>query len=286
MDVLLPSSFPPLLKEINDPPKKLYLEGTLPKPDVVWLTVIGARQASSYGKDACESLIFGLAGYPVVIVSGLAHGIDGIAHRAALLARLPTVAVPGSGLDEGVLYPAWHRDLAKKIITEGGALLSEYEPKTPAAKWTFPKRNRIMAGLAQAVLVIEAKENSGSLITANLALDYNRDVAVVPGRIDSPTSAGPHLLLKNGATPITESSDIIELLGLKKLSKEKTLPTLNSNEECIIEVLTNKSLRRDQICEATGFSIGVVNSLVMKLLVLGLVAERDEKVTITFDRNS
>jgi DNA processing protein len=232
----------------------------------------------------CQSLIFGLAGYPVVTVSGLAHGIDGIAHRAALEARLTTVAIPGSGLNEKVLYPAWHRDLAKKIVTEGGALLSEYEPETRAAKWTFPKRNRIMAGLSQAVLVIEAKKDSGSLITANLALDYNRDVAVVPGRIDSPMSAGPHLLLKSGATPITESADILELLGLKELPKERSLPTLTPNEKRILEVLGHEPLRRDQLCEVTGLAISLVNSLVMKLLVLGLVEEKEEIVIITFDR--
>lgn len=285
MVVLSPSSFPPLLREINDPPEKLYLEGTLPGPELAWLTVVGARQASSYGKDICESLIFGLAGYPIVIVSGLAHGIDGIAHRAALLARLKTVAVPGSGLSEKVLYPAWHRDLAKKIITQGGALLSEYEPETPAAKWTFPKRNRIMAGLSQAVLVIEAKKDSGSLITAHLALDYNRDVATVPGRIDSPTSAGPHLLLKSGAALITESADIIELLGLQKITNEKPRPALTSDEERVINVLANASLRRDEICEKTGLTMSAVNSLVMKLLVLGLVEEREGIVSVAFDRN-
>lgn len=285
MIVLPPSSFPSLLKEISDPPKKLYLEGTLPKGNLAWLTVVGARQASSYGKEMCESLIFGLAGYPIVIVSGLAHGIDGFAHRAALLAGLTTVAIPGSGLNENVLYPAWHRDLAKKIIDEGGALLSEYEPETRATKWTFPKRNRLMAGVSQAVLVVEAKKDSGSLITANLALDYNRDVAVVPGRIDSPTSAGTHALLKSGATPITESADIIELLGLQKVLREKPIPALTGNEEDIIKVLMSEPLCRDQICEATGFTIGTVNSLVMKLLVLGLVEERDEKVNVTFDRS-
>ena len=133
----------------------------------------------------CKHLIEGLRGYPIVIVSGLAYGADAAAHRAALEVGLPTVAVPGSGLDWDILYPRANVGLAREILKAGGALLSEEEPETKAADWTFPKRNRVMAGLSRATLIIEAKELSGSLITARLTVEYNRELLVVPGSIFS-----------------------------------------------------------------------------------------------------
>ena len=183
---LAPPDFPPLLREIPQSPKQLYVRGTLPSFDVPWLAVVGSRACTAYGERALKYLIEGLRGYPVVIVSGLAYGIDALAHKAAMDAGLATVAVPGSGLDWDVLYPRAHVGLAREILASGGALLSEFNPDMRATDYSFPQRNRIMAGLCRATLVIEAKEKSGSLITAKLAAEYNRDLLVVPGSILAP----------------------------------------------------------------------------------------------------
>lgn len=205
-----------LFGEIPQPPKQIWIRGNLPPDTHVMLTVVGSRKCTSYGKQVCESLITGLATYPIAIVSGLALGIDGIAHRAALKAGLPALAVPGSGLDDSAIIPRTHLDLANEILTAGGGFISEYEPKMPAAQWTFPQRNRLMAGMARATLVIEAEHKSGTRITAKLATDYNRDVLAVPGSIFSPTSEGTNELIRLGATPITCSADIIEALGMMR----------------------------------------------------------------------
>jgi len=207
--------FPSQLFEIPEPPKEFFVRGEMPSNDSVLLTIVGSRKYSSYGRDACETLIAGLVGYDIVIVSGLALGIDTIAHKAALGAGLKTIAVPGSGLDDKVLYPSTNRLLAKDIIEKGGALLSEFAPDFRATIWGFPQRNRIMAGLSQATLVIEAEEKSGTLITARLALDYNRDVLAVPGSILSQGSRGTNQLLRQGATPITSSEDLLGALGFE-----------------------------------------------------------------------
>jgi len=215
INILEPHSFPKNLLEIPEPPKELWYAGILPAPNLPLLAVVGSRRYSDYGQAAVEYLLGGLAGYRVGIVSGLALGIDGLAHEAALKAGLYTLAVPGSGLDAKVLYPANHRSLADKIIASGGGLLSELSPETKAAKWTFPQRNRIMAGLCQAVLMIEAEEKSGTLITARLTADYNRELLVVPGNIFSSHSQGTHQFLKLGATPITTPQDIIDVFHLE-----------------------------------------------------------------------
>src|SRR3990167_5138860 len=218
--------FPPQLLEIPEPPKELWLAGTLPSPETVLLTVVGARKHTSYGREACEELISGLAGYDIAIVSGLALGIDGIAHEAAMKAGLATISVPGSGLNPRVLYPRAHLQIALRILEAGGALLSEFPPDTTPAIWTFPKRNRIMAGLAHATPLIEAQERSGTLITARLATDYNRDLMVVPGSIFSPLSKGTNQFLALGATPVTSSQDILRLLGF---SPDAEAPTVEVN---------------------------------------------------------
>ena len=210
IDTLSREEFPPALLEIPQVPEKLFVAGELPNPsEYYYLSVVGSRKYTSYGKEVCERIISGLAGYPICIVSGLAMGIDGIAHRAALDAGLRTIAVPGSGLDQSVIYPRTHLGLAKEIIENGGTLLSEYEPDFRATPWSFPQRNRIMAGLSQGVLIIEAEEKSGTLITARMALDYNRNVFTVPGPIFSATSKGTNNLLRQGATPIPSAKNFL-----------------------------------------------------------------------------
>lgn len=271
--------FPLLLKEIPDAPKKLFIEGELPDQEKSrWLAVVGARAYTEYGKTACEKIIRGLAGYPVVIVSGLALGIDAIAHRAALDAGLTTLAVPGSGLDPSVLYPATNRALARDIIAQGGTLLTEFEPMHRPGLGDFPQRNRIMAGLSHAVLIVEAEERSGSLITARLALDYNRDVFTIPGSIFSRTSAGPHKLLRMGALPITTSADILQALYLTRPEHgEKNDSELYSNcspkEKNILELLREPQ-QRDVLIRAIEMPTHEANILLSAMELKGLLTEQ------------
>ena len=210
-----PEEYPESLKEIPDVPKSLSIVGAALEKDALYLGVVGSRSYTTYGKDVCDKLIAGLAGSGIVIVSGLALGTDTNAHRAAMRAGLKTIAFPGSGLSEKVLYPATNLSLAKEILAHGGTLVSELPATTRAAEWTFPRRNRLMAGLCKATLVIEAADKSGTLITARLALDYNREVLVVPGPITSLTSSGSNRLIRQGATVVTCSEDILEVFGLQ-----------------------------------------------------------------------
>lgn len=215
------TTLPHRLQEIADPPKELFIQGDFPNQELKFLTVVGSRNHSAYGKAVCEKLIQKLAGYPIVIVSGMALGIDTVAHEAALRAGLLTVAIPGSGLDSAVLYPKSNFSLSRKILEAGGCLVSEFSPNFKATKWSFIQRNRIGAGLADAVLLIEAGEKSGTLTTARFAIDYNREVLVIPGNITSPTSQGTNALLKDGATPVLTSSDILYALGITPREEEE-----------------------------------------------------------------
>ncbi len=293
--VLLPTDFPLLLKEINDPPKKLYIRGVLPPQkdakgfETKFLCVVGSRAFTSYGEEACRKLILGLRGYNICIVSGLALGIDGIAHRAALEAGLLTIAIPGSGLDPRVLYPRANVHLAEKILESGGAIISEEEPTYHATPYSFPKRNRIMAGMSHAVLVIEAILKSGTLITSKYATDYNRDVFTVPGSIFSRKSDGPHMLMRLGATPVRTSEDILEALGFEMPSndfnnkenagklRQKTLALCTPDERTVIETLDEPMTRDALIRELEtklGKSISEINALLVMMEIKELVVER------------
>lgn len=276
--------FPPLLAQIPDLPKKLYLRGELPAQSAVegpssapvWLTVVGSRALSPYGIAVCKHLIEGLRGYPIVVVSGLAYGADAAAHRSALEVGLPTVAVPGSGLDWDVLYPRAHVGLAREILKAGGALLSEEEPTTKAADWTFPKRNRIMAGLSRATLIIEAKELSGSLITARLTVEYNRELLVVPGSIFSEESKGTHQFLRLGATAVTSPEDILVALGIAKREGSETLTSLRADlspEELRVIEMIKSPLSRNDLIEALELPISEANILLSTMEIKGLIAE-------------
>src|SRR3989338_1071114 len=225
LKILQGKDIPEILREIPQPPEKLYLAGELPPEGTVCLAVVGSRKCTTYGKDAVKKLINGLRGYPIAIVSGLAVGIDSLSHEAALDAGLCAVAFPGSRISEEAFFPPTSLKLAQKIIESGGCILSEFEPDFKAAYYTFPMRNRLVAGLSKAALIIEAQEKSGTLITARMALDYNREVLAVPGTINSLYSKGTNKLIRNGATPITCSDDILEALGFKidNASKQESL---------------------------------------------------------------
>lgn len=269
------------LKEIPDPPDELYLVGTLPPEDHTFLCVVGSRKYTSYGREAVERIISGLSGYPIVIVSGLAIGIDSIAHTAALSAGLKTIAIPGSGLNEDILYPATNRQLAKKIVAHGGALLSPFAPDFKATTWSFPARNRIMAGISKAVLVIEAEEKSGTLITARLALDYNRDVYAVPGSVFSATSHGTNKLIAQGAVPITSSTDMLTALGFETEDREEQTATINdgaSPEEKMVWELLSEPILRDELLRLMNLPISDANGILTSMELKGLIKESAGKI--------
>lgn len=277
------AEFPESLKEIPQVPEKLYIVGTLPDPHAYYyLSVVGSRKYTSYGREATERIIKGLAGYPIVIVSGLATGIDGIAHRAALDAGLLTVAFPGSGLDASVLYPRTNLGLAKEIVDAGGALVSEFEPNFRAAPWTFPQRNRIMAGISQGTLVIEAEERSGTLITARLAVEYNKNVYAVPGSIFSATSKGANNLLRQGAAPITSAKDILEELGFVERNFSDNHAQLDLSlytpEEQEVLVLLDEPLTREEILTIASTPTAQTLSLLTILEIKGVIRERLGKI--------
>ncbi|MFA6094620.1 MAG: DNA-processing protein DprA [Candidatus Paceibacterota bacterium] len=278
-----PDEFPLLLREIVDPPKQLHIQGTIPPDDYKFLAVVGSRKYTSYGKQACEKLISGLRGQKICIVSGLALGIDAIAHKVALDAGLPTIAIPGSGIGRDVLYPATNRGLADSIISAGGALISEFENDFHATNWSFPQRNRIMAGFSHAILVVEAEQKSGTLITARLAVEYNRDVLVVPGSIFSSTSTGPHLFLRIGATPITKSEDILEVLGLdapKQLDMTVLYTDCTDNEMLCIKILQEGPLSRNDLIAKTGLRISEASATLSLLEIKDLIKETMGEIRI------
>lgn len=242
------------LLELPQVPEKIIVEGSLPEitldeqgfatPRI--LTVVGSRKHSTYGKDVIEHLLSSLHHQPVIIISGLALGIDALAHKEALKHNLMTISIPGSGLSREVLYPRSNITLAEEIVSNGGTLISELDDSTPAAQWTFPARNRIMAALSDAVLLIEAEEQSGTLITARHALELGKNIGVVPGSIFSPTSDGTHALLRDGATPITNSNDLFELLHLAQpeIKPSKTnLEDLTEDEQKLYSLLSEPRMK-------------------------------------------
>ncbi len=271
---LAKKDFPGLLLEINDPPQKLRIVGDLPQTEK-YLAVVGSRKYSEYGKAVCERLIEGLKGYPITIVSGLALGIDSIGHKSALRTGLKTIAIPGSGLGEKVLYPSSHRHLAQEIVENGGCLLSEFEDDFKATPYSFPQRNRIIAGMSHATLVIEAELKSGTLITSKYAIEYNRDVFTIPNSIFSKSSEGPHMLLRLGATPITSSADIISALGLsvhENLFEKRDYSDCSSDEHEVISLL-NEPLGRDQIIQRLGKPVYVTQTIIATMEIKGLIEE-------------
>lgn len=281
---ILPPDFPELLKEIPDGPARLRYEGQLPDPATKLLAVVGARKYSTYGREVCESIIAGLAGQPITIVSGLALGIDSIAHRAALRVGLQTVAIPGSGLDRKVIHPHSHAGLADEIVENGGCLISEYDDTMPSGAWAFPRRNRIMAGMCHATLVIEAERKSGTLITSRLATEYNREVGCVPGPVTSPTSDGPHMLIRLGAALIRDHNDVLELLGLKRTDEASTLldvEDLSDTEKIFIKLL-DQSCSRDELIRKSKLDTGSASATLSLLEIKGLITEELGEVRKTF----
>jgi len=271
---LAKGAFPKQMLEIPQPPKRLNYRGELPPSDMKMLAVVGSRKYTNYGRQVVEHLIQGLAGYNIGIVSGLALGIDSLAHEAVLANTMYTLAIPGGGLSDSVIYPARHKPLARKILESGGGMMSEYEPDFRATTWSFPQRNRLVVGISHAVLVIEANEKSGSLITARLCADYNRELLVVPGNIFSDNSKGVHQFLKLGAVPVTEASDILNALNLEV--QTGNLPSkavaLSTVETKVLDILTEPT-ERDSLIRKLNLSSSEATIILMQMEINGLIKE-------------
>ncbi len=271
---LAKEEWPAQLREIPQPPKRLWARGVLPPRENKLLAVVGSRAMTRYGQEACERLIMGLAGYPVTIVSGLALGVDTCAHKAALAAGLHTLAVPGSGLDDSILYPRSNRPFAKQLLAKGGGMISEYEPVTPSHVRYFPERNRIMVGLSDAVLVVEAGEKSGTLITARLASDYNRDLLCIPHRIGDPHAFGPHLFIRLGAALVTDALHILEVLHIppREASSTATPRDLTDAESVVWDMIAEPKTR-DEILRGAAGGAGEIMTALIALELRGLARE-------------
>lgn len=268
--------FPKALLEIPQPPKDLWIMGELPPENLVYLGVVGSRKFTSYGREACEKIIAGLQGYPIVIVSGFAMGIDTIAHKKAMQVGLKTLVFPGSGLSAEAMYPKTNVRLMKEVVSKGGCLISEFEPDFKATQWSFPMRNRLMAGISKATLIIEAEEKSGTLITARLTTEYNRDLLVVPGSIFSSNSKGTNKLIRQGATPITCSEDVLEALGFEKEKNEEKQAKLFldlSPEEKVVVDLLREPTPRDDLIRAMKMPIPAANAVLSIMEIKELIKE-------------
>lgn len=270
------NQFPKALIEIPQPPKDLWIMGEMPPENLVYLCIVGSRKFTSYGREACEKIIAGLKGYPIVVVSGLAMGIDAIAHKKALAVGLKTLVFPGSGLSPLAMYPKTNVRLAEEVVDSGGCLISEFEPNFKATLWSFPMRNRLMAGISKATLIIEAGEKSGTTITARLATEYNRDLLVVPGSIFSPNSAGTNRLLRQGATPVTCAEDVLEALGFEQANKEekqaKLFTDLSPEEKMVVNLLL-EPIPRDELIRAMKMSTPTANALLSVMEIKELIKE-------------
>ena len=265
------AEYPPMLKEIPVPPAVLYGRGEKSALEKnINIGVVGTRRPTPYGLEAAGEIVGTLAGTGLTIISGLAVGIDTKAHKTALEQKALTVAVLGSGIDSLSIFPPENRGLADRIAKSGGAVISEYSPGTPAVKEHFPMRNRIISGLSRAVLVVEARERSGALITARYALEQNRDVFAVPGSIFSATSRGPNTLIREGALAVASGIHILEALGMADANASATQSRgeVNPEEKKLLDLLEiPKSI--DEIKEETGMQTGAIVSSLSLLELKG-----------------
>jgi len=270
---ILDENYPKLLKEIYDPPAIIYVRGQIIPEDEKALAIVGTRIPSPYGQQVASHLAGQIAQAGLTIVSGLARGIDTLAHLAALQNNKRTIAVVGSGIDEPSIYPPSNRKLAQQI-SENGAVISEYPLGSPALKHHFHARNRIISGLSLGALVIEAKEKSGALITAKHSLEQNREVFAVPGSIYSLYSAGPNNLIKMGAKLVCDTNDILEELNLKNLAEQiqarEIIPD-NEEEAKILEILGDEPAHIDKIVEQTKMDTASVNATIVLMEMKGKI---------------
>ncbi len=265
--------YPARLKEIHDRPAVLFIKGEIKAEDEWCVSIVGTRQPTIYGRQVAEEMAAGLASSRITVVSGLAKGIDAIAHNAALAAGGRTLAVVGGGLD--VIYPPENTDLAKRIV-ECGALISEYPPGTRPRPENFPRRNRILSGLCLGVLVVEAGEGSGALITSMLALEQNREVFAVPGSILSPASTGTNKLIQDGAKLVRNIGDILEELNLTaaahQIEMKAVMPETPAEAE-LMKHLSAQPVHIDELCRASGVSASAVSATLAMMELKGMVKQ-------------
>jgi DNA processing protein len=265
--------FPQRLREISQPPPVLYLRGEFLPEDHFAVAIVGTRRVTSYGRQVTEEIATSLAAGGITIVSGLARGVDSIAHQAALKAGGRTLAVLGSGVDK--IYPPEHRTLATQI-TGRGAVISDYAPGTPPESSNFPPRNRIISGLSMAVLVVEAGRTSGALITAEFAAEQGREVFAVPGNILAPQSKGTNKLIQQGAHPLLSTQDILQALNLTRVSQQKkarkTLPA-DEIEAALLKALDLEPQHIDEIRNRTGLPVEKVSSTLVMMELKGMVRQ-------------
>lgn len=280
---ILDDEYPELLKKIYDPPLLLFYAGDLQLLTSEYLvSMVGSRHTTHYHQASADKIISELAGSPLVIVSGLAIGLDTACHQAALKNNLATIAVLGSGLDQASFYPKVNFKLAQEIIQKGGLILSEYPIGTKPALHQFPRRNRILAGLSRATVVISGALKSGTLITAQVALDEGREVFALPGNINQQLCQGPNSLLQNGANIITSGQDILDYYQLKPQQqlKIKTLD-LTANEKIIVELLKIEPLNLESLLYKTKWSLPLLQSTLSSLEIKNIVqTEHDGLVSL------
>jgi DNA processing protein len=268
---LLDDAYPRLLREIDQSPPVLYVKGTLTQADEFSVAIVGTRRVSDYGQQIARDASIFLAGHGLTIVSGLARGVDGLAHRHALETGGRTIAVLGSGVD--VIYPPEHRKLAE-AISENGAVISDYPLGTQPEGVNFPPRNRIISGLSLATIVVEAGERSGALITADFALEQGRDVFAVPGNVLSPASRGTNRLIQNGAYAMVSPQDVLDVLNLSQVESIKTarqvLPADNT-EAKILQVMSFEPMHVDEICQEVNMAVEKVSAALTMMELKGLV---------------
>jgi DNA processing protein len=263
--------YPPQLKQIQGPPACLFVKGSILESDRRAVAVVGTRRASSYGKAMAEKIASELAAMGLTIISGLARGIDGIAHRAALGVKGRTLAVLGSGIDQ--VYPSEHRQLAAKIC-ESGAVISEYPPGTSPEGHHFPARNRIISGLAMGLIVIEAAERSGALITADFAAEQGRDVFALPGDITRKNSGGTNRLIQDGAHPVLSSADVFEVLDLypqEERAQEPIEYPENDVQTALLAILGKEPAHIDSLHQITGLPIQDIQAALSMLEIRGTI---------------
>jgi len=263
--------FPELLKEIPDPPVGIFCIGTLPSDNTYKVAIIGSRKCSEYGLMAARKMAKPLAEAGVVIVSGMARGVDSMAHRGALLGGGKTIAVPGCGVD--ICYPSENKNLREEII-KNGCVISEYPPGVKPTPAYFPARNRIISGLSKGVIVTEAGKKSGTLITVNQAIDQGREVFAIPGNISSKLSEGTNQLIRDGAIPVSDYTDVLFSLGISEdLTKPKTNSKNNlaSDEKQVYDSLNFEPVSIDMLMDLTDLDLGRVLYLCAQLEIRGLI---------------
>lgn len=274
--------YPQALKEISDPPKTLHYRGNLDVlASIHKIAIVGTRRCSVHGRDATAKISKDLSDSGVVIVSGMARGVDTVAHEATLQNNSATIAILGSGIDDNSIYPRQNVGLAHQIILAGGLIASEYESGSPGLPHHFPKRNRIVAGLASGTLVVEAPFKSGSMITARLALEENRDVYAVPGPIFSRLSEGSNHLIKQGAKCVTNAKDILEEMGIEtqvaQNKKTKSRQVLDTKEKILLGFIEEspQALHIDKILQHTKLGSIELSQILTSLMLKDLIKETE-----------